>query len=54
VSSPDEFVGVFVLPSLAASAPGYVNDVLVVATGGTATGDIGLIRTAISVIGITY
>jgi hypothetical protein len=49
-----EFVGAFVLPSLADSAPGYVNDVLAVATGGTATGDIGLMQTAISVMGITY
>jgi hypothetical protein len=49
-----EFVGAFVLPSLADSAPGYVNDVLAVATGGHAAGDIGLIQTAISVMGITY
>jgi hypothetical protein len=49
-----EFVGAVVLPSLAHSSPGYVNDVLAVATGGTATGDIGLMQTAISVMGITY
>jgi hypothetical protein len=49
-----EFVGAFVLPALVHSSPGYVDDVLAVATGGTATGDIGLMQTAISVMGITY
>jgi len=49
-----EFAGAVVLPSLAHSAPGYVSDVLAVATGGTASGDIGLMQTAISVMGITY
>ena len=49
-----EFAGAVVLPSLAHSAPGYVSDVLAVATGGTATGDIGLMQTAISVMGFTY
>jgi hypothetical protein len=49
-----EFVGAVVLPSLAHSAPGYVSDVLAVATGGTAAGDIGLMQTAISVMGFTY
>ena len=39
-----EVVGLCVLPSLAHSAPGYVSDVLAVATGGTATGDIGLMQ----------
>jgi len=37
-----EVVGAVVLPSIAASSPGYVTDVLVVATGGHATGDVGL------------
>ena len=46
------FVAAFVLPSIAASQPGYVNDVLAVATGGTATGDIGLMRTVIQVAGL--
>jgi hypothetical protein len=49
-----EFVGAFVLPSLADSAPGYVNDVLAVATGGTATGDIGQMQTLIVASGIAY
>ena len=34
--------------------PGYVNDVIAVATGGTATGDIGLLQTAIKVEGFAY
>jgi hypothetical protein len=49
-----QVVGVFVLPSLAQSQPGYVNDVLAVATGGTATGDIGAMQTLIQVGGIIY
>jgi hypothetical protein len=48
------FVAAYVLPSLADTAPGYVNDVLAVAAGGTATGDIGLLQTALLVEGITY
>jgi hypothetical protein len=48
------FVGAYVLPALADSAPGYVNDILAVAAGGTATGDIGLMKTAIAIEGFTY
>ena len=48
------FVAAYVLPSIADTAPGYVNDVLAVAAGGTATGDIGLLQTALLVQGITY
>jgi hypothetical protein len=48
------FVGAYVLPTLADSAPGYVNDILAVAAGGTATGDIGLMKTAIAIEGFTY
>jgi hypothetical protein len=48
------FVGAYVLPSLAGTAPGYVNDVLAAAAGGTAIGDIGLMQTAIQIEGITY
>jgi hypothetical protein len=48
------FVAAYVVPSLADTAPGYVNDVLAVSTGGTATGDIGLMQTAFSVEGFTY
>ena len=38
-------------PSLADSDPGYVNDVLAVATNGSATGDIGLMQSALEVLG---
>jgi hypothetical protein len=48
------FVAAYVLPSLADTAPEYVNDVLAVVAGGTATGDIGLMQTASLVSGITY
>ncbi|MFC5830037.1 hypothetical protein [Nonomuraea insulae] len=48
------FVAAYVLPSLADSSPAYVNDVLAVAAGAHATGDIGLMQTAIQVSGITY
>ncbi len=48
------FVSAYVLPSIAETDPSYVNDVLAVATGGTATGDIGLLQTASLVSGITY
>ena len=49
-----EFTGAVVLPSLAHTAPGYVTNVLAVAMGGTTTGDIGLLKTAIQVNGIAY
>ena len=49
-----EVIGVSVLPSLAPTAPGYVNDVLAVATGGTATGDLGLFPTLNLVTGIIF
>jgi len=48
------FVAACVLPSIAGTDPSYANDVLAVATGGTATGDIGLLQNAIQVQGITY
>ena len=35
-----QVIGVFVLPDLADSQPGYVNDVLAVATSGTPVGDV--------------
>ena len=41
------FVAAYVLPSIAASNPSYVNDVLTVATGGHATGDIGRLQAVI-------
>jgi hypothetical protein len=48
------FVAAFVLPSIAGTEPSYVNDVLATATGGTATGDIGLLQNAILVERIGY
>ena len=48
------FVSAFVLPSIAKTDPGYVNDVLAAATGGSATGDIGLMQGALAVSGITF
>lgn len=48
------FVAAYVLPSVAATDPGYVDDVLTVATGGTATDDIGLLQPAIGLQGILY
>jgi len=49
-----EFVAAFVLPTLAHSAPAYVNDVIAAANNGTATGDIGLMQTVILATGIAY
>ncbi|HEY5785279.1 MAG TPA: hypothetical protein VIT65_10920 [Microlunatus sp.] len=40
-----QVIGVFVLPDLAASQPGYVNDVLSVATSGTPVGDVSRMQT---------
>jgi hypothetical protein len=48
------FVSAYVLPSIAESDPGYVNDVLAAATNGSATGDIGLLQVALNVSGIAF
>jgi hypothetical protein len=48
------FVSAYVLPSLAATNPGYVNDVLAAATNGTAKGDIGLLGIVLKLQGIAY
>jgi len=48
------FVALSVLPSIAGTAPAYVNDVLALATGHSATGDIGLLRNLIQVQNITF
>ena len=40
-----QVIGVFVLPDLATSQPGYVNDVLAVATSGTPVGDVSQMQT---------
>jgi hypothetical protein len=48
-----QMIGVFVLPDLAASQPGYVNDVFAVATSGTPIGDVSRMQT-LSMISISY
>jgi hypothetical protein len=48
-----QVIAVFVLPDLAAGQPGYVNDVLAVATNGTPTGDVGRMQT-LNMFAITY
>ncbi|HEU5486953.1 MAG TPA: hypothetical protein VFU98_18770 [Microlunatus sp.] len=48
-----QLIGVFVLPDLATSQPGYVNVVLAVATSGTPVGDVSQFQT-LSQVGITY
>ncbi len=48
------FVSAFVLPSIAETDPGYVNDVLAAATNGSATGDIGLMQAVLNASGITF
>jgi hypothetical protein len=47
-------VAAYVLPSIAATDTGYVNDVLTAANGGHASGDIGLLQTVIRVEGLSY
>ena len=50
-----EVIGLVVVPTIAATSPGYVSDVLAVAVpGGHATGDLGLIQPLISVMGIGF
>ena len=49
-----QIIGVFVLPVLAASQPGYVNDVLAVATSGAPVGDIGPLQILIQGGGFAY
>jgi hypothetical protein len=49
-----QVVGVFVLPVIAASQPGFVNDVLAVATSGTPNGDIGPLKILIQGGGFAY
>jgi len=54
VIMPIEFLAAYVLPSLADTQPGYVNDVLAASTGGTAIGDIGLLQAAFYLSGVLY
>ncbi len=49
-----QIIGIFVLPFFAESSPGYVNDVLAVAVGAKAIGDIGAVQTLIQVSGFTF
>jgi hypothetical protein len=50
-----EVIGMVVVPSIAATSPGYVTDVLAVAVpGGHATGDIGLIQQLSQLVGVGY
>jgi hypothetical protein len=51
---PIEFIAAYVLPSIAGTDPSYVKDVIAAATGGTPTGDIGVLGTVIQVQGLTY
>jgi hypothetical protein len=48
------FVSAYALPSVAGTAPGWVQDVLNAAEGKAVTGDIGLMGTAIHVEGYLY
>ncbi|HET6651589.1 MAG TPA: hypothetical protein VFH10_03040 [Nocardioides sp.] len=48
------YVAAFVLPSLAESNPGYVNDVLAASTNGSPEGDIGALVTVFQVQGLAY
>lgn len=48
------FVAAFVLPTIAATDPAYVNDVLAVATGSATEGDIGLLATVVQVQSACY
>ena len=48
------FVSGYVLPAIAETDPSFVNDVLAAATNGSATGDIGLVQSALDVSGIGY
>jgi hypothetical protein len=48
------FIAACVLPSIADTSPTYVRDVLAVASGGHATGDIGLLKPALLLEGVLY
>ncbi|HSO69531.1 MAG TPA: hypothetical protein VLQ67_07795 [Arachnia sp.] len=49
-----EVVGLVVFPAIAHSSPGYVSDVFAVATGGTASGDLGLMQPLTLLMGVGY
>jgi hypothetical protein len=49
-----EVIAATVLPGLAATEPGYVDDVLAVAAGGTPAGDIGGLQALLTLSGLGY
>jgi hypothetical protein len=49
-----EVIAATVLPNLVHSEPGFVNDVVAAANGGTPTGDIGGVQTLLSVMGAGF
>ncbi len=49
-----EYVAAFVLPTVAKTSPGYVNDVIVTAFGGHPAGDIGPLMTVFALMGVGY
>jgi hypothetical protein len=49
-----EAIAAFVVPSLAHSSPGYVNNVVVAAAGGTPTSSIGGMKTLFVIAGLGY
>lgn len=49
-----EFLATFALPSVVDTAPGWVNDVVVAAFGGTPTGDIGALSVVFAATGVCY
>ena len=48
------FIAAYVLPSIAGTSPSYVRDALAVASGGHATGDIGLLKTVLLFESVLY
>ena len=48
------FVAAYVLPAIAETNPNYVNDVIAVSKGDSATGDIGLLQPAAQLEGFAY
>jgi hypothetical protein len=49
-----EAIAAFVLPTLAHSQPGYVNDVLRASAGQATAGDIGAMQTLFALVGVLY
>ncbi|HMQ37463.1 MAG TPA: hypothetical protein PKA07_07875 [Micropruina sp.] len=49
-----EVIAATVLPTVAGSDPGYVNDVLAAAAGGAPAGDLGGLRTVLDLSGVGY